>query len=272
MVSASTVVQTSISMTSPYVAIPSRGRPEIIQLQLLQVQQILLPKEGPSILQLTDLTLGAVEYVRVISVISNVVQVIRNYYPTYAQGTLPVTWPKGTIVIPCTSNNSPESSLYDPNWSITKATMIRFYGLMGFTEDLITPYLTPQSAGQRILLNTDLPLVPINGYANLTAAWPIEFNTPSAILASTHTWQYAGYLNYSRGLPKYQVNEIPNKLSYDYLCTAAWGGRLAVTGATNSGTMVIFGPIREALTSQFYNADTPLDFAANRQTYQTPTS
>ena len=271
MVSPSTVVQTNIPMTSPYVATPSRGLPEVIELQLMQVQQILLPKEGPSILQLSDLTLGAVEYVRVISVISNVVQVIRNYYPSYAQGVLPVTWPKGTVVIPCVSSNYPEPSVYDPDWAITKATMIRFYGLMGFTKDLIAPYLIPQVAGQRILINTDLPLVPINGYSNSIAAWPIEFNNPSSIITNTHTWQYAGYLNYSRGLPKYQVNEIPKKLSYDYLSTTAWGGRLTVTGATDSGALIIFGPIREALTSQHFNADTPLEYAANRQTYQTPT-
>lgn len=270
MIKPSRVIQTALPMTSPYVAVPFRGRPEIMELQLLQVYQVLLPKEGASILQLSDQALGAIEYVRVIGIISNVVKVIRNYYPTYAQGVLPDIWPTGTIVSPCTSNNYPEPLTYDPDWAVTKATLIRYYNLMGYSKDLIIPYLSPQISGQRILINTDLPLVPIDGYSNITAAWPIEFNNPSSILTNTHTWQYAGYLDYSRGLPKYQVNQIPKKLSYDYLSTATWGGRLTVTGSTDDGTLVILGPIREALTSQYYNADSPLDYAANRQTYQSP--
>lgn len=270
LVAPSRTVQTKIVMSSPFAANPTFGRPGVIELDLLQVQQVVSPREGVSILQLSDATLGAVEYVRVISLNSNIVQAIRNYYPEYAQGTLPLQWPSGTVVKVCVSTGYPEPSVYDPAWSVTKATMFRYYQLMGYRPELMAPYLKPAYSGDRLLLNASLPLSPINGYANLTASWPVEFNNPSTVVANTHTWQYAGYFDYSRGLPKYQVNQIPKKLSYDYLSTTTWGGRLTVMGANEEGQLVFLGPIREALTSQYYLTESPLSYAADRQVYRSP--
>lgn len=274
LVSPSTIAQTAISMSSPFASNPTFGRPAIIQLELLSVQQIILPKEGVSILQLTNPALKALEYVRVISVNSNVIQAIRNYYPQYAvydsTGSLPVSWPKGTTVRVCTSTGYPEPSMYDPDWAITKATMFRFFELMGYSRSDMAPYLVPKYSGERTLFNSSISLSPINGYANSTTSWPIEFNNPSAIIANTHTWQYVGYFDYSRGLPKYQVNQIPKKLTYDYLCTTSWSGRLTVMGADETGQLVFLGPIREALTGQYYVTDSPLSYATDRQVYRTP--
>jgi len=270
LVATSTTAQTGIPMSSPFVASPTIGRPQVIQLQVLSVQQITLPKEGVSVLQLTNGAIGAVEYVRVISLNSNVIQAIRNYYPQYSQGTLPAQWPAGTTVKVCESTNYPEPSVYDPDWAVTKATMYRFFQLMGYAPILIKPYLVPKYSGERTLLVNSLPLSPINGYANLTTAWPIEFNNPSSIISNTHTWQYVGFLDYSRGLPKYQVNEISKKLSYDYLSMTSWGGRLTVMGANETGQMVLLGSIKEALTSRYYVTESPLSYSANRQTYRSP--
>jgi guanyl-specific ribonuclease Sa len=270
LVAQSTTTQSAVAMTSPYVASPSFGRPEVIQLEVLSVQQITLPKEGVSVLQLTNNAVGAVEYVRVISLNSNVIQAIRNYYPEYASGTLPAQWPAGTTVKACVSTGYPEPSVYDPDWAVTKATMFRFFQLMGYAPSLVKPYMVPKYSGERTILINSLPLSPINGYANVTTAWPIEFNNPSSIIANTHTWQYVGYLDYSRGLPKYQVNEISKKLSYDYLCTTSWGGRLTVMGSNEQGQLVFLGPIKEALTGQFYVTESPLSYAADRQVYKSP--
>ena len=270
LVAQSTTTQSAVAMTSPYVASPSFGRPEVIQLEVLSVQQITLPKEGVSVLQLTNNAVGAVEYVRVISLNSNVIQAIRNYYPEYASGTLPAQWPAGTTVKACVSTGYPEPSVYDPDWAVTKATMFRFFQLMGYAPSLVKPYMVPKYSGERTILINSLPLSPINGYANVTTAWPIEFNNPSTIIANTHTWQYVGYLDYSRGLPKYQVNEISKKLSYDYLCTTSWGGRLTVMGSNEQGQLVFLGPIKEALTGQFYVTESPLSYAADRQVYKSP--
>jgi hypothetical protein len=275
LVANSTTAQTPEAMTAPWSVNPTFGRPEIIQLEVLSVQQIVLPKEGVSVLELSNPDLKGLEYVRVISVTSNVIQAIRNYYPQYAvydnQGKLPTQWPKGTTVRVCTETGYPEPSMYDPDWAVTKATMFRFFQLMGYESSKIASYLEPQYYGERILLNDDLPLLPsADGYANITTAWPIEFNNPSTVIANTHTWQYAGYFDYSRGLPKYQVNEIPKKLSYDFLSSTVWGGRLTVMGANETGQLVFLGPIREALTGQFYVTESPLSYAADRQIYKSP--
>jgi len=270
LVAPTSVVQTAEAVTSPFVANPTFGRPAVIQLELLSVSQVTLPKETLSILELTNPALNAREYVRVISVNSNIVQAIRNYYPQYAQGTLPAAWPAGTTVRVCVSSGYPEPAMYDPDWASTKTAMFRFFQLMGYAPSLVSQYLTPQYSGERILLNASIPLSPINGYANTTTAWPIEFNNPSSIIANTHTWQYVGYLDYSRGLPKYQVNEIPNKLTYDFLCTTAWGGRLTVMGANEDGQLIFLGPIKEALTAKFFETTTPLAYSTDRQVYTAP--
>ena len=272
LVAPSAIVQTGVSMTNPWAPSPTFGRPTTMSLSLLQVQQIVLPKEGVSILQLTNPSINAVEYVRVIGISSNVVEVIRNYYPEYAIGTPPAIWPAGTTAKVCISTGYPEPSVYDVNWAVTKATMFRFFQLMGFAPNLIAPYLQPKYSGDRILLNSAIQLSPINGYANLTTAWPIEFNNPSAVIANTHTWQYVGYMDYSRGLPKYQVNQISKKLTYDYLSTTSWGGRLTVMGADETGQLVFLGPIREALTGQYYINDVPPVKGDGCRTYTTPDS
>jgi hypothetical protein len=276
LVSPTVITQSAVAMSSPYAVNPTFGRPAVMQLELLSVQQIVLPKEGVSILQLTNPSLSTLEYVRVISVNSNVVQVIRNYYPEYAvydsAGSLPASWPKGTTVRVCISTGYPEPSVYDPDWAVTKATMFRFFELMGYSRSDIAPYLKPKYSGDRTLFNASIPLSPINGYANVTTAWPVEFNNPSTVIANTHTWQYVGYFDYSRGLPKYQVNQIPKKLTYDYLSTTSWSGRLTVMGADETGQLVFLGSIREALTGQYYLTESPLSNAANRQVYTTPES
>lgn len=255
--SASVVEQTEVKMTSPFVANPTFGRPATMSLKLLQVSLLVNPKNGLSVVQITNPSLPSREYVRVIAITSNTITVIRNYYPEYAIGPLPDSWPAGSIVSVCYEGCEPDPSVYDPDWSITKATVLRYYELMGYNRNLISPYLRPRYAGERILLNSDLPLSPLDGYANVTTAWPIEFNQPSTIYANTHTWQYAGYLDYSRGLPKYQVNQLSRKLQFDFLGSTMWGGKLSMLGSDNTGSMVFLGDFREGLTGNFFNFSNP---------------
>jgi hypothetical protein len=274
----SVTIQTTRDGTTPYVASPQRSRPAIIQMDVLAVKGIANPKQKVSVLRLTytDTVLhpelsGSIEFVRVISVTSNTVQVIRNYYPEYSAGTLPEVWPKGTTIVVCEEGIFPEPSLYDPDWSVTKATILRFYQLMGYSPAAVKPQLLPKYSGDRFLANTDLQLTPANGYATTTASWPVEFNNPSSIIANTHTWQYVGYFDYSRGLPKNQTNEISRKLQYDFLSTTTWGGRLTVVGAQEAGNVVVLGPIREALTGNYYDNESPAMAPNDRELYQSPT-
>ena len=269
-VAGSKIIQTQELMTTPFVASPTFGRPAVIQLEVLSVQGILNPRQGTSVVQLSNPSVGAVEYVQVISLNSNLVQGIRNYYPAYSQGTIPSVWPAGTVISPCVTSGFAEPSIYDPAWSVTKATMYRYFQLMGYTSAQMESFLVPKYFGERLLLNTDLPYSPVEGYANITASWPIEFNNPSTVNASGHSWQSAGYFDYSRGLPKYQVNEISKKLQYDYYSTTAWGGRLTILGSDELGNQIFFGPVKEALTGQYYVSESPVTVHDDRQRYLTP--
>ena len=110
--------------------------------------------------------------------------------------------------------------------------------------------------------------LPVNGYAQTTDKWPLEFNQPSTVIANTHTWSYAGYYNYSRGLPEFQSNDFTKKLSSDYQATTTWGGRLVVTGINDKGEVVQFGPQKQALTAKFYEPLLPTSNTLNQQVYE----
>jgi len=278
LVSDTVVVQTALDPTvwdptSPP-ADPTFGRPQIDEINLLSVGNVVNPRQEISILRFSNQTETRVEYVRVISLTSNTALVIRNYYPTYAitpaGANVLDPWLIATRVTICTQTNYVEPVTYDPDWSITKTTIFRYYLLMGYSYTQIRPYLTPQYSGERVLLNSTISVSPVDGYAQQTTSWPVEFNNASTIIASMHNWQYCGYLDYSRGLPKYQVNEIDRKLSFDFLSTSTWSGRLTVAGTVDNSNIVFLGTLREAVTGNYYANNTPAVNTANRQIYASP--
>ena len=266
--SASKVVQTAEIPTSPYATPATFGRPAILSLSLLRVSQLDNPRNGMSVVQITDGV--SVEYLRVVNITSNIITAIRNYYPEYSVGTLPAQWPAGTKVTPCVSSLYPQPSVYDPDWTITKSTILRYYELMGFSRSLMSSYLVPQYAGERVLLNTSLNISPINGYSNKPAAWPVEFNNPSTIISNTHTWTYAGYLDYSRGLPKYQTNLLSRKISADFQSYGSFGGNVSCFGANDSGEIVLSGSLREAFTLNYFQNNTPVSNNNDKVLFPSP--
>ena len=297
-VAPSTQVQPYVPMSVPWSSAPTFGQPATMLLQALSLRSVPNPKEDISILQLTHPSTPAVEYVRVISITGVNVLVLRNYYPTYfnpfgstssalsgwryigqpgqpspAPGILvpPLTWPLGTALTPCESTQFPEPITYDPSWSVTKNATARYYELMGYSFSLLQNYFVPQNQGNRLLLNTSIPLSPVGGYATANGPYPVEFNSPSTIVANTHTWQYCGYYDYSRGLPKNQVNILPRKISYDFLSTATFGGKMVIVGAdASTGDIVFGGSVREAITGNYYINETPLVNFSDRTLYQSP--
>jgi hypothetical protein len=142
---------------------------------------------------------------------------------------------------------------------------------MGYSFSLLQNYFVPQNQGNRLLLNTSIPLSPVGGYATANGPYPVEFNSPSTIAANTHTWQYCGYFDYSRGLPKNQVNLLPRKLSYDFLSTSTFGGKMNIVGSdTSTGDIVFGGSLREAITGNYFINETPLVNFSDRTLYQSP--
>jgi hypothetical protein len=268
--SPSVTIQTAILPTSPYVTNPSFGRPSIITLSLLRVSQLEHPRNGLSVIKITNSSLNASEYLRVINITSSTITAIRDYYPEFSTGTLPSVWPAGSLVSPCVSDGYPQPSVYDPNWSVTKSTVFRYYEVMGFSRTLMAPYLKPQYAGERVLMNTSLKISPINGYANKAAPWPIEFNLSSTVLANNHTWTYSGYFDYSRGLPKYQTNELSRKVAADFQSYGAFGGNVSCYGSNDAGEVVLSGSVREAFTLNYFQNNTPIQNINNKVIRNSP--
>lgn len=278
-INANTVIQTEILPSAV-----SRYRPEIVRFSVLSSVNIPNPRQTVSILRLVKAAPSGIfpekeEYLRVINLVGTTVEAIRlnslnsSYPDPINQGTSTrPNWPAQTVVQICESNPLPSSSTYDPDWSNTKQAVLRFLEVMGYSKtalDAITKPLQPYYWGDRFIAYQNLPPSPDQpGYALTTAQWPLEFNQSSTIISNTHTWSFCGYPFYSRGLPKYQTNEISRKLSYDFLSTSLWGGRLTVTGINDKGELVSFGPQREAITAQYYEQDSPVVNAANQQIYE----
>lgn len=263
------VVQTE---QQPSQALNQRYRPEVVQFTVLSPADLLNPKQSVSIVRLSNNAVTGVEYMRVIGMSGKNVTAIRlnrenSFYPTTANTTL--AWPVGTTITPCATDTAPVSAAYDPEWTETKRSVLRFFEVMGYPETRVAPLLFPRFWGERFIPVNFLPIAPSDGgYAAVTGEWPLQFNNPSTILASGHTWAYAGYGNYSRGLPDLQTNDFTRKLSFDFLATTLWSGALSVTGVNNNGDTVQVGPQREALTAQFFEQPVPEFQLVNQEIYE----
>jgi hypothetical protein len=269
-IDSSCIVQTE---QTPSQTANRRYRPEIIGFNVLSPGGIPSPRQTVSILKLSTPTVSGVEYLRVVRVLGSYVEAIRlnsvnSYFPDPPSAGQ--VWPSGTFVTVCVSNITPEARIYDPDWSPTRRALVRFFEVMGYPSATLLgiPNFGPRYWGERVVPVQSLPIAPQNGYATVTGKWPLEFNVPSTIIANTHNWMYCGYLNYSRGLPKYQTNDISRKLASDFLCTSLWGGRVTVTGVDESGEIVTLGPEREALTGQYWEPQYPTANFGNQQLYE----
>ena len=76
-----------------------------------------------------------------------------------------------------------------------------------------------------------------SGAANGWNNWAIEFRRPSNIRLFGHAWEWAGFLNYSKSLPEYQLELGPiNKFTYYF--TNKNGGRVYGSGFNEEGFVV----------------------------------
>jgi len=243
-----------------------RARPEVVQFSVDNPTVILDPLTEFSVVAFEDGT--DLEYMQVIGLDGDSVLAVRlnrsNSY--YVDPTSPgKVWPSGTTINVCEVNPTPCPETYDPLWGNTKQSVLRFFEIMGYPNSEILPYLGPRYWGERTLPVKSFPFAPSQGYALVTERWPLEFNTASTVTANTHTWAYPGYIDYSRGLPKYQNNDISRKLSADFQATTLWGGRITVTGVTDRGDNMLAGTQRQTLTNRFYTESNPVVNTANQQ-------
>lgn len=76
-----------------------------------------------------------------------------------------------------------------------------------------------------------------SGAATAWANWPVEFRRPSNIRLFGHAYEWAGYLNYTKALPEYQLDLTAlNKFTYYF--TNKNGGRVYGSGFNEEGFLV----------------------------------
>jgi len=95
-------------------------------------------------------------------------------------------------------------------------------------------------------------------------AFPIQFNRPSIIRASGHTFEYLGYGpgNYSTALPQVQVKTISEREEFLSQSQERAGGAVVYTGMNNKGDFYIGNQKKSALTGEETSFDTPIPSVA----------
>ena len=95
-------------------------------------------------------------------------------------------------------------------------------------------------------------------------AFPIQFNRPSILRASGHTFEYLGYGpgNYSTALPQVQVKTISEREEFLSQSQERAGGAVVYTGMNNKGDFYIGNQKKSALTGEETSFDTPIPSVA----------
>ena len=90
--------------------------------------------------------------------------------------------------------------------------------------------------------------------------FPIQFNRPSILRASGHTFEYLGYGpgNYSTALPQVQVKTISEQEEFLSQSQERAGGAVVYTGMNNKGDFYIGNQKKSALTGEETSFDTPI--------------
>ena len=94
--------------------------------------------------------------------------------------------------------------------------------------------------------------------------FPIQFNRPSILRASGHTFEYLGYGpgNYSTALPQVQVKTISEKEEFLSQSQERSSGAVVYTGMNNKGDFYIGNQKKSALTGEEVTFDTPVPSVA----------
>ena len=111
---------------------------------------------------------------------------------------------------------------------------------IGFTGNQADTILTPKGVNSRSLdpsSSSDMGGFIPSGAANALSNWPVEFRRPSVIRLFGHSWEWAGFLNYTKALPEYQGN-LSAQNQFSYYFTNKLGGNVYATGFNQEGFFV----------------------------------
>jgi len=118
--------------------------------------------------------------------------------------------------------------------------VLQFLLGIGFSLSEAEDILTPTTTANRELnpaSNVDMKGYVPDGAASLLSNWPIEFRRPTIIRMFGHSWEWAGFLNYTKALPSYQ-GDLSVQNQFTYYFTNSLGGRVYATGFNQEGYFV----------------------------------
>jgi hypothetical protein len=121
---------------------------------------------------------------------------------------------------------------------------------------LVGTVLQPQAADATRNWDPMAESSPIpTGKLNSRRQWPLEFNRPSLIRAFGHAYEWAGLLNYTKAMPKYQTSVLSDQNKIDFFGVSHSGGRVYNTGFNEDGLLVQGDTIRDLSTGRTSNTD-----------------
>jgi len=111
---------------------------------------------------------------------------------------------------------------------------------MGFSAAEADTILTPKVKSSRKLdpsSSSDMGGYTPSGAAESLSNWPVEFRRPSVVRLFGHSWEWAGFLNYTKALPEYQ-GSLSAQNQFSYYFTNKLGGNVYATGFNQEGYFV----------------------------------
>lgn len=107
-----------------------------------------------------------------------------------------------------------------------------------------------------------------SGAANSWANWSVEFRRPSNMRLFGHAWEWAGFLNYTKALPKYQ-GELSETNKFTYYFTNQNGGKVYASGFNEEGFGVSARGLEDVETGEVL---APEDVGVSDRAIEIPTS
>lgn len=121
---------------------------------------------------------------------------------------------------------------------------------IGFTEAETEEILVPRPLSGRQLdpsVSSDMLNYIPSGAAVGLNNWPLELRRPSTLRMFGHSWEWAGYLNYTKALPDYQ-GELSLQNQFTYYFTNELGGRVYASGYNQEGYLVTAAGLTDLAT------------------------
>ena len=124
--------------------------------------------------------------------------------------------------IPIRDADEPEAT-EDPTNSITRTALVKMNDQpeVAYSVDSIGPDVNPIG----ILVDS----------ASTAPGFLIGLHRPSVIRASSHTWEWTGYLNYDTAFPKFQGDPLEQDFALGKTIVEETGGRVYATGMNEEG-------------------------------------